>query len=50
MKRLANSPKVPRPHHKRRPTKGSRRLSKKALDESFEAQGELPNSEGRVVV
>jgi hypothetical protein len=34
----------------RRPTNMSRRLSKKALDEGFEAQGELPNGEGRAVV
>jgi hypothetical protein len=27
----------------------SRRLSKKALDEGFEAQGKLPNGEGRAL-
>jgi transposase len=49
MRKLGNSPKVPRPRHKQA-NKAEQEAFKKALDEGIEAQGELPNGEGRAVV
>ena len=50
MRKLGNSPKVPRPPHKRRPTPMSRKLSKKDRNEGIETQGELPDGQGRALV
>ena len=49
MRKLGNSPKVPRPRHKKA-DKHQQEAFKKALDEGYEAQGEIPYGEGRVVV
>ena len=49
MRKLGNSPKVPRPRHKQA-NKAEQEAFKKALDEGSETQGELPNGEGRAVV
>jgi transposase len=49
MRKLGNSPKVPRPRHKKA-DKHEQEAFKKALDEGYEAQGEIPHGEGRVVV
>ena len=45
MKRLGQSPKVPRPHHARA-DEHEQEAFKKALDEGDEAQGELPDGQG----
>jgi len=49
MKRLGQSPKVPRPHHARA-DEHEQEAFKKALDEGDEAQGELPDGQGAAVV
>ena len=49
MRKLGNTPKVPRPRHKRA-NEHEQEAFKKALDEGFEAQGSLPNGESRAVV
>jgi hypothetical protein len=49
MRKLGNSPKVPRPRHKKA-NKAEQEAFKKALDEGVEAQRELSNSEGRALV
>src|SRR5688500_14930248 len=50
MRKLGNSPKVPRPRHKKADEHEGRRHSKKAPDEGGSSQGTLPNGQGRVVV
>lgn len=51
LRRLGNSPKVPRPcHAAKADEREQRRLLKKAPDEGDEAQGGLPDGEGGVVV
>ena len=49
LKKLGNSPKVPRPRHKKA-DKPEQEAFKKASNEGGEAQGSLPNGEGRAVV
>ena len=49
MRKLGNSPKVPRPRHKKA-DKAEQEAFKKALHEGVEAQGELSDGEGRAVV
>jgi transposase len=49
MRKLGQSPKVPRPRHKKA-NKAEQEAFKKALHKGVEAQRELPNGEGRAVV
>jgi len=49
LKRLGNSPKVPRPHHKKA-NDSEREAFKKAFDEGCSSEGGLPDGEGRAVV
>jgi transposase len=49
LKRLEQSPKAPRPHHASA-DKHEQEASKKALDEGYEAQGEIPYCQGRALV
>jgi hypothetical protein len=51
LKKLENSPKVPRPHpHHHKANKPDQEAFKKASHEGCEAQGSLPDGEGRVMV
>ena len=49
LRKLGNSPKVPRPHHDKA-NKHDQKAFKKTPDEGYEAQGRIPDGESRAVV